>query len=333
MAFEDNADKVISAEVLTEPDTASLKWGDDGGSDRDVVAQNSDKLTGSGQNGNGDEARVDGNGAETRMEEITPGTVIAEVDSPGTVIAEVDSSAVENEIAESRFLNKACVIRNPEDLISDGRASNPWSLCTVDEVEELKSLIKVIPIWSTGVLIIKNMGKPTRLSLKQRMGIGILASSTSMAALAIIESARRETAIKDGFSDDPDVVLPISAIWLLLYFFITGFAEAFCGIRQNEFFYTKLPKSMSSVASNLFEMGLSVSNLVASLLVTIVRNFFKTKDQESWLSSNINKDITITIIGFFLVLVWLTLYIIVLVAMLMVPSRYKEGMLLMKERP
>ncbi|KAJ6295573.1 hypothetical protein OIU78_023573 [Salix suchowensis] len=42
-----------------------------------------------------------------------------------------------------RFLNKACVIRNPEeDLISDGRASNPWSLCTVDEVEELKSLIK-----------------------------------------------------------------------------------------------------------------------------------------------------------------------------------------------
>ncbi|KAJ6732478.1 PROTEIN NRT1/ PTR FAMILY 1.3 [Salix purpurea] len=244
-----------------------------------------------------------------------------------------------------RFLNKACVIRNPEeDLISDGRASNPWSLCTVDEVEELKSLIKVIPIWSTGVLMSINVlqhsfivfqastmdrhitskfqvpaasftafqlfssviwialydrvviplaskirGKPTRLSLKQRIGIGILSSSAAMAALAIIETARRETAIKDGFSDDPDAVLPISAMWLLLYFFITGFAEAFCGIGQNEFFYTELPKTMSSVASNLFEMGLSVSNLVASLLVMIVRNFFKTKDQESWLSSNINK--------------------------------------------
>ncbi|KAJ6758447.1 PROTEIN NRT1/ PTR FAMILY 1.3 [Salix koriyanagi] len=244
-----------------------------------------------------------------------------------------------------RFLNKACVIRNPEeDLISDGRASNPWSLCTVDEVEELKSLIKVIPIWSTGVLMSINVlqhsfivfqastmdrhitskfqvpaasftafqlfssviwialydrvaiplaskirGKPTRLSLKQRIGIGILSSSAAMAALAIIETARRETAIKDGFSDDPDAVLPISAMWLLLYFFITGFAEAFCGIGQNEFFYTELPKTMSSVASNLFEMGLSVSNLVAGLLVMIVRNFFKTKDQESWLSSNINK--------------------------------------------
>uniref|UniRef100_A0A6N2NEY9 Uncharacterized protein n=1 Tax=Salix viminalis TaxID=40686 RepID=A0A6N2NEY9_SALVM len=135
----------------------------------------------------------------------------------------------------------------------------------------------------------KIRGKPTRLSLKQRIGIGILSSSAAMAALAIIETARRETAIKDGFSDEPDAVLPISAMWLLLYFFITGFAEAFCGIGQNEFFYTELPKTMSSVASNLFEMGLSVSNLVASLLVMIVRNFFKTKDQESWLSSNINK--------------------------------------------
>ncbi|KAJ6674128.1 PROTEIN NRT1/ PTR FAMILY 1.3 [Salix viminalis] len=31
----------------------------------------------------------------------------------------------------------------------DGRASDPWCLCTVDQVEELKALIKVIPIWST----------------------------------------------------------------------------------------------------------------------------------------------------------------------------------------
>nr|TKR98146.1 protein NRT1/ PTR FAMILY 1.2-like isoform X2 [Populus alba] len=244
-----------------------------------------------------------------------------------------------------RFLNKACVIRNPiEDLIPDGRASNPWSLCTVDEVEELKSLIKVIPIWSTGVLMSINVlqhsfivlqastmdrhitskfqvpagsftafqlfssviwialydrvaiplaskirGKPTRLGLKQRIGIGILSSSAAMAALAIIESVRRKTAIKEGFYDDPNSVLHISALWLLLYFSITGFAEAFCGIGQNEFFYTELPNSMSSVASNLFEMGLSVSNLIASLLVTIVRNFFKGNDQESWLSSNINK--------------------------------------------
>ncbi|XP_022720162.1 protein NRT1/ PTR FAMILY 1.1-like [Durio zibethinus] len=53
-----------------------------------------------------------------------------------------------------RFLNKACVIRNPEkDLDLDGWAIDPWNLCTVRKVEELKALIKVLPIWSTGIMI------------------------------------------------------------------------------------------------------------------------------------------------------------------------------------
>ncbi|XP_072995111.1 protein NRT1/ PTR FAMILY 1.1-like [Typha latifolia] len=52
-----------------------------------------------------------------------------------------------------RFLNKACIIRNPEkDLNSDGSASNPWSLSTVEQVEDLKSAIRVIPLWSTGIM-------------------------------------------------------------------------------------------------------------------------------------------------------------------------------------
>ncbi|XP_010545694.1 PREDICTED: protein NRT1/ PTR FAMILY 1.2-like [Tarenaya hassleriana] len=53
-----------------------------------------------------------------------------------------------------RFLNKACVIRSREEEIgSDGFALNPWRLCTTDQVEELKALIKVIPIWSTGIMM------------------------------------------------------------------------------------------------------------------------------------------------------------------------------------
>ncbi|XP_002514272.2 protein NRT1/ PTR FAMILY 1.1 [Ricinus communis] len=52
------------------------------------------------------------------------------------------------------FLNKACVIRNPDkELDSDGLAVDPWNLCTVKQVEELKALMKVLPIWSTGIMI------------------------------------------------------------------------------------------------------------------------------------------------------------------------------------
>ncbi|XP_050376076.1 protein NRT1/ PTR FAMILY 1.1-like [Argentina anserina] len=52
------------------------------------------------------------------------------------------------------YLNKACMITNAEkDLSPDGLAKDPWSLCTVRQVEELKALINVLPIWSTGIII------------------------------------------------------------------------------------------------------------------------------------------------------------------------------------
>ncbi|KAG6739391.1 hypothetical protein POTOM_056987 [Populus tomentosa] len=220
-----------------------------------------------------------------------------------------------------RFLNKACVIKNPEeDLMPDGRASDPWCLCTVDQVEELKALIKAstmnrhitskfeIPAGSFYAFLLlsatmwialydrviiplasKITGKPTRLGLKQKIGIGILGSAASMAVLAIIERVRREIAIREGISDIPDAVTHMSAMWLLPFYFLLGFSEAMNGVGLNEFFYTELPKSMSSVASNLFSIGLSAASLVASFIVSNVRGFISEANQESWVSSNINK--------------------------------------------
>ncbi|KAK2371403.1 protein NRT1/ PTR FAMILY 1.2 [Trifolium repens] len=58
-----------------------------------------------------------------------------------------------------RFLNKACVIKDHEqDIAPDGSAINPWRLCTVDQVEELKAIVRVIPLWSTGIMMSLNIG-------------------------------------------------------------------------------------------------------------------------------------------------------------------------------
>ncbi|CAI0544128.1 unnamed protein product [Linum tenue] len=49
---------------------------------------------------------------------------------------------------------RACFIANPETDINpaDGSATDPWNLCTMEEVEAVKSILRVLPIWSTGIL-------------------------------------------------------------------------------------------------------------------------------------------------------------------------------------
>uniref|UniRef100_A0A0A0LPT0 Uncharacterized protein n=1 Tax=Cucumis sativus TaxID=3659 RepID=A0A0A0LPT0_CUCSA len=243
-----------------------------------------------------------------------------------------------------RFLNKACIIKNyEEELISDGKASNPWSLCTVEQVENLKALIRIIPLWSTGILVSASMsqsvyvlqvasmdrhltssfevpagsfiamlvvfviiwiilydrlilplasryrGKPTRLSGKTRMGMAIPFCILSLAVSAIVEGYRRALAIKEGFSDDPNAVVSMSAFWTLPRYILFGIAEAFYAIGQLEFFYNELPKAMSSVATSLLGLSSCAGNLAASFIMTTVDNFSKTIGVKSWVSSNINE--------------------------------------------
>lgn len=57
-----------------------------------------------------------------------------------------------------RFLNKACIVRNP-DVLTSGVAKNPWEICTVQQVEELKLFIRVLPLWSTGIMMQINSGQ------------------------------------------------------------------------------------------------------------------------------------------------------------------------------
>ncbi|XP_062114608.1 protein NRT1/ PTR FAMILY 8.3-like [Humulus lupulus] len=50
-----------------------------------------------------------------------------------------------------RFLDKAAVISNAE-LVNEN-LYNPWRLCTVNQVEQLKALINLFPIWATGITL------------------------------------------------------------------------------------------------------------------------------------------------------------------------------------
>ncbi|KAF5938875.1 hypothetical protein HYC85_023134 [Camellia sinensis] len=221
-----------------------------------------------------------------------------------------------------RFLNKACIIRDPQqDSSPDGRTSDRW-ICTVDQVEELKSLSMdrhitsnfEIPAGSFGMFLVisltlwialydrvilpiasKVMGKPAYLSPKQRM------------VAAIVERIRRAKAIEEGYSDNSHAVVNMSALWLVPQYFLSGLAEAFNGIGQNEFYFSELPGSMSSIATTLNGVGMSIANLLASAIMNTINDVTGRGGNESWVSSNINKahfDYYYWVLAGHMVLVW-----------------------------
>ncbi|KAL5102433.1 hypothetical protein RYX36_006761 [Vicia faba] len=48
-----------------------------------------------------------------------------------------------------RFFDKAAVLENSENLKD---STNPWKLCTITQVEEVKAIIRLLPIWATGII-------------------------------------------------------------------------------------------------------------------------------------------------------------------------------------
>ncbi|KAI3834770.1 hypothetical protein MKW92_029566 [Papaver armeniacum] len=98
-------------------------------------------------------------------------------------------------------------------LKPDGSPTKPWELCAVSQVETLESLIRVIPIWSTGFMIYmtlsqnsiphfmipilaKYTGKPNGIRATIRMGIGLLLSFIALAVAGIVEPFAEEIQLK-----------------------------------------------------------------------------------------------------------------------------------------
>ncbi|XP_021910271.1 protein NRT1/ PTR FAMILY 3.1 [Carica papaya] len=67
---------------------------------------------------------------------------------------------------QMKFLDKAAIVTE-EDNIKHGQPPNPWRLDTVHRVEELKSVIRMGPIWAAGILLITAYAQQNTFSLQQ----------------------------------------------------------------------------------------------------------------------------------------------------------------------
>lgn len=67
-----------------------------------------------------------------------------------------------------RFLNKAAIIMDGE-VKPDGSRSNPWTLCSIQQIEEVKCLVKIVPIWASGIICFTSMAQQGTFTISQAL--------------------------------------------------------------------------------------------------------------------------------------------------------------------
>ncbi|KAK6144505.1 hypothetical protein DH2020_021325 [Rehmannia glutinosa] len=68
-----------------------------------------------------------------------------------------------------RFLNRAA-LKTEGDIITNGRTiAKPWKLCSVQQVEDLKTLLRILPLWSTSILLATSIGIQASLTVLQAL--------------------------------------------------------------------------------------------------------------------------------------------------------------------
>ncbi|XP_039128198.1 protein NRT1/ PTR FAMILY 2.7-like isoform X1 [Dioscorea cayenensis subsp. rotundata] len=90
-------------------------------------------------------------------------------------------------------MNRATLIQQG-DVATDGSISRPWSLCSVEDVNDLKTLIRIVPLWTSNVFLSISIATQTSLSVLQALTMdrslgshfSVPASSFSIATLLAI---------------------------------------------------------------------------------------------------------------------------------------------------
>ncbi|KAJ8536438.1 hypothetical protein K7X08_034839 [Anisodus acutangulus] len=236
-----------------------------------------------------------------------------------------------------KFLDKAAVIVDPNsELNAEGVAKDSWRLCNVEQVEKLKCVVGILPVWLAGITCFITMEqmntfgvlqviqsntkvgnfmippgwmglasmislaiwifiyecvyvpnaskiskKEARLSLQIRIKIGIFMSILCLAVAALVETRRRDLALKEGV-----FISPLGIGFFLPQFILAGLTEAFAAVSVMEFLNNQVPETMRSVAGAIFFLSLSIASYLNTLIVNVVEMLSGLHGRKPWLGSH-----------------------------------------------
>ncbi|XP_030444241.2 protein NRT1/ PTR FAMILY 4.5-like [Syzygium oleosum] len=163
-------------------------------------------------------------------------------------------------------------------------------------VMQTTSLIVIIPVYDQVFVPFahKLTGHPAGITQLQRIGVGLVLFSVSMAVAAAVEVKRKAVARNHHMLDAVPVLepLPISTFWLSFQYLIFGIADMFTNVGLLEFFYSEAPKGLKSVSTCFLWSSKALGYFFSTIMVKIVNSATKGITRSGgWLAgNNINRN-------------------------------------------
>ncbi|KAK3153640.1 hypothetical protein QOZ80_2BG0178780 [Eleusine coracana subsp. coracana] len=125
---------------------------------------------------------------------------------------------------------------------------------------EVVSILLCIPAYEAVLLPLacRITGKERGITLLQRLGIGLVLATLTMAYVALLEMKRLQAAS------------PVSIIWQAPAYFVLGAAEVFTSVGLIEFFYDQSPDTMKSLCTAMSLVAVSAGNYLNSLIIAVL---------------------------------------------------------------
>lgn len=153
------------------------------------------------------------------------------------------------------------------------------------------TIVIIIPIYDRVLVPCARAvtGKPSGITMLQRIGVGIAFSIISMVIAALVEMKRLQTARDYGLVDKPDVTIPMSIYWLVPQYVVFGIADVFTMVGLQEFFYDQVPGELKSIGLALYLSIFGVGSFLSSFLISVIERATSSNGGESWFSDNLNR--------------------------------------------
>uniref|UniRef100_A0A0E0Q2D8 Uncharacterized protein n=1 Tax=Oryza rufipogon TaxID=4529 RepID=A0A0E0Q2D8_ORYRU len=209
-----------------------------------------------------------------------------------------------------RFFDKAAVVTASDEEAAGAAPRNPWRLCVVTQVEELKIFVRMLPLWACitffytgtaqvnstfveqGMAMDARVGSlrvpPARLTGRERgiselvrIGGGLAMVVLAMAAAALVETKRVrawQTAMEKT-----------SIMWQVPQFVLVGVGELLTSIGQLDFFYSQAPPAMKTVCAALALGAIAAGDYLSSIIVTAVSWATATGGRPGWIPDDLNE--------------------------------------------